>query len=432
MLDVTGSSSEITFDDAPRRTTPDGASPDISLAERELGWRPAVAPPRRSGAHARVVPDEDLSSSDAAGHAARWSAVVVSYESGDLLTHCVQSIADDESAGAPDIVVVDNGSSDGSVAALQAARPGLRVLEPGHNVGYAAAANLGIAATSAPVIAVCNADVRLIPGTARAMVRRLDDEPDLAAVGPAVLRPDGSTYPSARRVPGVGDAVGHALLGTVRPDNSFTRRYRELDADPAVARDVDWVSGAAIWLRRSALQAVDGWDARYFMYVEDVDLCWRLRQAGWRVAYEPSGRVVHVQGASTARHPYRMIVAHHRSLLRFAAKRWHGWRKVLVIPAAGFLALRAGFAVLVRAVHAIEIRRGSRVISTGHGEAAQQVHTRSDPRPCPSPTSPRWRHVVLRRGCLRRRGRCRAGGRLAVEHRGRPTAARKPADRRSG
>jgi GT2 family glycosyltransferase len=86
------------------------------------------------------------------------------------------------------------------------------------------------------------------------------------------------------------------------------------------------------------------------MYVEDVDLCWRLRRAGWRVAYEPGGTVVHVQGASTDRHPYRMIAAHHRSLLRFAARRWDGWRRLLLGPAAVLLAARAGVHVLVRAL----------------------------------------------------------------------------------
>ncbi len=117
-----------------------------------------------------------------------------------------------------------------------------------------------------------------------------------------------------------------------------------------MARDVDWVSGAAVWLRRAALEEVGGWDERYFMYVEDVDLCWSLRRAGWRVAYEPGGTVVHVQGASTDRHPYRMIVAHHRSLLRYAAKRWTGWRRVLLVPAACYLAARTGAECLVQAL----------------------------------------------------------------------------------
>jgi N-acetylglucosaminyl-diphospho-decaprenol L-rhamnosyltransferase len=88
------------------------------------------------------------------------------------------------------------------------------------------------------------------------------------------------------------------------------------------------------------------------MYVEDVDLCWRLRRLGWRVAYEPAGAVVHVQAASTDRHPYRMIVRHHRSVYRFATKRWRGARRLLLLPTALLLGVRAGIAIVARALGA--------------------------------------------------------------------------------
>jgi len=276
--------------------------------------------------------------------------VVVNYQAGDLLTACARSILADDSAGEAEVIVVDNGSSDGSVARLLRAVPTVRVLDPGTNVGYGAAANRGIAATTAPIVAVCNADLDVAHGTAVAMMTRFDAEPDLAAVGPLIRNTDGSVYPSARSLPNLRDAIGHALLGARWPDNRFSRRYRQLDADAAQPRDVDWVSGAAIWLRRSALDSVGGWDEHYFMYSEDLDLCWRLRRLGWRIAYEPSGSVMHVQGVSTARHPYRMIVRHHRSVYRFAAKRWHGARRLLLAPTAVLLALRAGCAVVARAL----------------------------------------------------------------------------------
>jgi N-acetylglucosaminyl-diphospho-decaprenol L-rhamnosyltransferase len=280
-----------------------------------------------------------------------WAAVVINYEAGSALARCVRSLLADTSAGnAPQVVVVDNGSSDGSSAAVEQE---VRVLHPGANLGYARAANLGIAATEAPVVAVCNADLEVEGGTAAAILSRLDAEPDLAAAGPMVRNLDGTIYPSARCVPRLRDAVGHGVLGLVWPTNRFTRRYRQLDADPHHGRDVDWVSGAAIWLRRDAIAAVGGWDERYFMYAEDLDLCWQLRRAGWRIAYEPGGRVTHVQGASTAKHPYRMIAEHHRSVLRFAAKHWHGARRLALPLAAAFLALRAGLAM---AEHALRRR----------------------------------------------------------------------------
>jgi len=280
---------------------------------------------------------------------APWAAVVVNYEAGDALTACVASLlADGSAGGVPDVVVVDNGSTDGSVAALRRALPDVRVVDAGGNVGYATAANRGIAATTAAIVVVCNPDLEVRPGTAAAMLAAFSD-PTVGAAGPRVLNPDGTTYPSARRDPPPVDAVGHAALGPIWPGNPFTRRYRALDADPAVARDVDWASGAALWLRRDAIDGIGGWDEGYFMYLEDVDVGWRLRRAGWRVRYEPGGVVVHLQGLSAGRRPYRTIVEHHRSSYRFAAKRWQGTQRLLLVPAAAFLTLRALVAVAVRA-----------------------------------------------------------------------------------
>jgi N-acetylglucosaminyl-diphospho-decaprenol L-rhamnosyltransferase len=282
--------------------------------------------------------------------APRWAAVVVNYESGNFLAACIRSLLADDSAGVPEIIVVDNGSRDGSVAEIAREFRSVRVLTSPTNVGYAGGANRGVAGTSAPFVAVLNPDVTVVPGTAAAMIARLTDEPDLAAVGPVVRNPDGSQYPSARSVPSPADAVGHALLGMVRPSNRFTRRYRQLDVDPTRPRDVEWLSGAAMWLRRSALQSVGGWDENYFMYFEEVDLCWRFRRLGWRVAYEPAGTVVHVQAVSTDRHPYRMIVRHHQSAYRFATKTWRGAHRLLLVPTALLLAVRAGVAIVARAI----------------------------------------------------------------------------------
>jgi N-acetylglucosaminyl-diphospho-decaprenol L-rhamnosyltransferase len=280
---------------------------------------------------------------------ARWAAVVINYNTSALVVEAVRSILADTSAGTVELVVVDNGSTDDSIAALDKALPDVRVVLAPGNVGYARAANLGIAATRAPIVAVCNADVTFVPGAAATLVERLDQESDLGACGPRIRALDGNDYPSARQNPSAFVATGHGLLGLWWPTNPFTRRYRELDADPSKPRDVDWVSGATIFFRRDALDAVGGWDERYFMYMEDIDLCWRLRRAGWRVAYEPGAVVVHVQGASTSRMPYRMLAEHHRSAWRFARRRYTGVRAVLLPFAAVYLTIRAALAMLEHA-----------------------------------------------------------------------------------
>jgi N-acetylglucosaminyl-diphospho-decaprenol L-rhamnosyltransferase len=279
------------------------------------------------------------------GERATWAAVVVNFETGPLLVECIGSVLADTSAGPVELVVVDNGSRDDSLAVLFAAYPDVRVVRAPGNVGYARAANIGAASTKAPIVAVMNADTVLEPGTAGALVSRLQRESRLAACGPRIHNLDGSDYPGARALPSIPIAIGHGLLGLWWPRNPFTVRYRQLDADPAVPRLVDWVSGAAIWLRRGALDEVGGWDERYFMYLEDTDLCWRLRKSGWEIAYEPAGVVVHVQGASASRHPYRMLLEHHRSAWRFARDRLTGARAVLLPFAAVYFSLRAVMAM---------------------------------------------------------------------------------------
>jgi len=288
----------------------------------------------------------------------RWAAVIVNHNAGDLLVEAVQSLLDDDGAGgSPEVVVVDNGSNDGSVDSLIASNEDARVVRAPGNVGYARGANLGIAACRAPVVAVFNPDATVERGTAAALLERLDREPDLGAVGPRIMNSDGTDYPSARSLPSVVDAAGHGVLGLFRPSNRFTRRYRHLDSDPDRSRDVDWVSGAAVWLRRDALDDVGGWDERYFMYMEDVDLCWRLRRGGWRVAYEPAGRVTHAQGVSASRRPYRMIVEHHRSAWRFARRRFTGIKHILLPPAAVYLFSRCAAAWVEHTVRSRRARR---------------------------------------------------------------------------
>jgi len=283
------------------------------------------------------------------------SAVVVNYNTRDHLLRCVASLRAD---GVEEIVVVDNDSVDGSGAALAAVDDAVFV-PTGANLGFGSAANVGAAATAGPLLLVMNPDAVVEPGAVPAMVDALNGDDGLAVVGPRVENPDGTCYPSARRFPELAVAVGHAFVGLVRPDNRFTRRYKMLDVDRDVAADVDWVSGTCLLARRSAFDAVGGFDESYFMYVEDVDLCWRLHRAGWRVGYEPRARVVHTVGASSDLAPYRMIAAHHRSLLRFAARTSTGARRLLLPFVAVGLAVRTVLAWAQRAQrglpHAVEV-----------------------------------------------------------------------------
>jgi len=265
-------------------------------------------------------------------------AVIVSFNSAAYLPDCLRSL---RSEGVADVVVVDNASSDGSVAAVRRADPEARIVEAGANLGFGSAANRGVETTLSPYLLVMNPDTVVEPGTVKALSEALDRDPGLAVVGPRMENLDGTLYPSVRRFPDLTVAFGHAFLGLVWPANPYTRRYRMLDwAHDRGAADVDWVSGACFLVRRAAFDVVGGFDEAYFMYVEDVDLCWRLGRAGWRIGYEPAGRVVHALGGSSRAVPYRMIAEHHRSLLRFVSKSTAGARRSVVPVVAAGLALR--------------------------------------------------------------------------------------------
>jgi N-acetylglucosaminyl-diphospho-decaprenol L-rhamnosyltransferase len=260
------------------------------------------------------------------------AAVVVNYNADSYLQTCLSSL---EAAGVENIVVVDNGSTDGSRSVAEAA--GACWAETGANVGYGRAANRGAgleAPSAASYLLVCNPDLIVRNGAVAAMARSLDVDPLVGAVGPRMVNADGSLYPSARSFPRLMDALGHGLLGQVAPSNRFSRRYRMLDWDHRHPADVDWVSGACFLVRREAWDDVGGFDPSYFMYLEDVDLCWRLGRAGWRVRYEPAAEVLHVQGVSADLHPYRMLAAHHVSMWRFAWRTTTGPRRV-ALPVVG-------------------------------------------------------------------------------------------------
>jgi N-acetylglucosaminyl-diphospho-decaprenol L-rhamnosyltransferase len=237
-------------------------------------------------------------------------------------------------------VVVDNASVDGSELVAQAA--GARWLPMGANLGYGRAANRGAAtpeARGARYLLVCNPDLELATGAVEALEAALRSDLCLGAVGPRLWNVDGSLYPSARTFPDLLGAAGHGLLGMIAPGNRFTRRYQLLDWDHDQPARVDWVSGACFLVRRDAWDSVGGFDPGYFMYMEDVDLCWRLGKAGWTVGYVPTADVRHDQGLSTNRHPYRMLAAHHRSMWRFACRTTEGpGRAALPVVALGLAA----------------------------------------------------------------------------------------------
>jgi N-acetylglucosaminyl-diphospho-decaprenol L-rhamnosyltransferase len=274
-------------------------------------------------------------------------AVIVDHDAGPLLTECVRSLLDD---GASPVVVVDNGAPGSAQRALgpllaERGAEDVVVLHPGKNLGFGSGANRGLAAlggvnSPAEWVLVSNADLRVHPGALDALRRVLEARPAWAMVGPRIFTEEGEVYPSVRRFPSFLDAAGHALLALFVPENRFTRRYNPGTPEGDGVVEAGWISGSCFLARRDALEELGGFDESYFMYLEDTDLCWRAHQAGWGVGFTGAAGVTHVQGVSTARHPYQMLVAHHRSALRFTMRTTSGWRRAALPLAAVVLGLR--------------------------------------------------------------------------------------------
>jgi N-acetylglucosaminyl-diphospho-decaprenol L-rhamnosyltransferase len=254
------------------------------------------------------------------------AVVVVTYSPGDALTAFLDSLAG--AAGRPvTVVLADNGSVDGAPeAAADAGRA--QLLTIGENVGYGTAANRAVAGLDESVgwVLVSNPDIVLGAGSLDRLLEAAERWPRAGSLGPLIYTDD-EVYPSARLQPSLGRGVGHALFGRVWPGNPWTRSYRQ---EGSVAeRTAGWLSGSCVLLRREAWDSVDGFDPRYFMYFEDVDLGDRLGRAGWLNVYVPDATVVHTGGHATTRDvptSARMLREHHRSAYRFLADRYRGKR----------------------------------------------------------------------------------------------------------
>lgn len=269
------------------------------------------------------------------------AAVVVDYGSGYIIKRCVDALLEN---GVVKVVVVDNGSCDGLIPSekwLQATQESqVEVLKSRINLGYGAGINQGAEKLECDYLVVSNADVVVDKGAIKVMLENFKDE-SVGIVGPKIVG-DNGWYPSARTFPSVIDASGHAVLGKIKPDNRFSKRYQGYSLLGLNSpQEVDWISGAIMLIRKSLFDKLDGFDPSYYLFLEDVDFCYRAKQAGFKVVYDPRASVYHVQGLSRNLVPYKSIRAHHLSALRFEWKTAKGLRKAAFPLAVVLLGIRA-------------------------------------------------------------------------------------------
>jgi GT2 family glycosyltransferase len=252
------------------------------------------------------------------GEPPRVSVIVVSYEAREELCRCLAALATHVTLP-HEVIVVDNASADGSAPAVRSLFPAVRLLEVGDNVGFARGCNLGLEAARGDYVLLLNPDAELEAGALEALYAFLEDHPGVAAVGPRVVHADGTPQLSfGRDLTLVSEWRQRRLVrGLARRDAHIVA---EITARIARPQQPDWVSGACLLARTADLRAIDGFDAGFFLYEEDADLCRRLRAAGGTIAFTPAATVIHHLGRSMARNATRARLAYHASHLRYYDK----------------------------------------------------------------------------------------------------------------
>lgn len=246
------------------------------------------------------------------------SIIVVSFNAREMLVRCLNSILTTVLGPSYEIVVVDNASKDGSPQLVASEYPQARLIDNETNLGFARANNQGIAVSSGRYILLLNSDAVLLPGTVRTMIDFMDAHQQVGVVGAQLLNPDGSFQGSYADFPSL---LGELLLLSKLAHLVYPPTYPSYPAEQSrEGRDVDWVSGACLMARRSAMDVVGLLDEGYFMYTEETDWCYRMRAAGWSVHYLPDAKVIHWSGQSAVSEPERKRSQLYRSKWLFMQK----------------------------------------------------------------------------------------------------------------
>jgi N-acetylglucosaminyl-diphospho-decaprenol L-rhamnosyltransferase len=224
---------------------------------------------------------------------------IVSYNTRALLDECLTSLRADADAGRAEVWVVDNASTDGSADMVAAEHPWANLIRSGENLGYGPAVNVVADRTTTAWVAPANSDLSFTPGAIEALLGAGAAHPEAAAIAPRLILPDGSTQQSVQPFPSVTTSLLTASRAASVSAGARRRLYLPGAWDPDVGQDVPWATGAFLIVRREAWQQVGGFDAEQWMYAEDLDLGWRLAEAGWTTRYEPRAVVHHHESAAS-------------------------------------------------------------------------------------------------------------------------------------
>lgn len=256
----------------------------------------------------------------------KLSIIVVSWNTRDILADCLESVYRHPPTDPFELVLVDNASSDGSAEMVKTRYPQVRLVESGSNLGFAQGNNLAVPMCVGEYILLLNPDTIVKPKALQALIDFLDTHPEAGAAGSMLLNPDGTLQPSCHPRPQLGRELWRLLhFDSLKPYG----RYNMYQWDLTKNREVDVLMGASLIVRKVILDQIGFLDGDYFMYSEEVDLCFRLQKAGWKLYYVPESKVIHLGGQSSKQVPTDMFLQLYLGKLKYFRKHYG--------PLAGFV-----------------------------------------------------------------------------------------------
>lgn len=251
------------------------------------------------------------------------TAVIVTYQSASEIGACLQSLTENATGWIAECRIVDNNSQDGSADAAERSYPGAAVIRNPENLGFSKAVNSGARNTTTEYLLILNPDAVLKSDALSELVHFLDSRKEAAACGPKMLGPNGEFQSVCRRsFPTPWNTLGYYLgLNRIFPRSRRWASYKPETVSPDFESRVDVLSGACMLIRREDFQTVGGFDEDYFLFGEDIDICWKLHQAGRELWYVPAAEVVHAKGASMKHALKRAKREFYHSMLIYIEKR---------------------------------------------------------------------------------------------------------------
>ncbi|WP_374017416.1 glycosyltransferase family 2 protein [Paenibacillus thiaminolyticus] len=269
------------------------------------------------------------------------SIIIVNYNTKQLTLNCLQSVYQSKSDFLYEVILIDNYSTDDSIEAIRHNYPRVKLISNKHNAGFSKANNQGIRIAQGRYILLLNSDTVIQPDTLDVMIQFMDEHPEVGASGCKVVLPDGSLDKACRRGFPTPSATFFYVsrLSKLFPKNPRINAYHREDLDPDEAYPIDCLIGAFMMVRREAIDQVGMLDERFFMYGEDVDWCYRIKQAGWENYYYPKTQIIHYKRASSRNKPYKITYEFHRAIYvlynKHFKKKYPFWVTVLMYAGIG-------------------------------------------------------------------------------------------------